>query len=70
MRGKEEILKAKFANHTFENLTAKEETLMLEAMEEYAAEQEKENLFEITKLQSEVQSLSSALDNISQMGHE
>ena len=38
MSRKEEILKAKFANYTFQNLTAKEEEMILEAMSEYAKE--------------------------------
>lgn len=41
MNKKEVILKNKFKNYTFENLTAKEEEMILEAMEEYADEKVK-----------------------------
>ena len=62
MKTKEEIFN-EFCDNASRYLNEKE---ALEAMQKYADQ----FIFEINKLQSEVHSLSSTLDNISQMGHE
>jgi hypothetical protein len=69
-KSKEEIIKDEFKNNflDIEYLELYEEAMQIFADQE-TAKLKKEYEFEINKLQSEIQSLQSALDNIAERGN-